>query len=458
MMRRFFLKIVMLLVFSSTLMSSRPFCAGDQQASTAGAPTPNSGPSLPQAPQFDHVVLLLRNGHVIEGTLIAIDDNYHVKVPHGEIYISRRDVVAVAASMRELYYQQRSRVFGEDPEPHLELAIWCAEHGLPEEARAELAEARRLAPEHPGLPLATRRVEMALVRQGERDAPPSRPAGDGSRTGQISPAQANVLNAGKKTVPPRNTVSPVPDLAVLLRGLPEDAREDFVRVIQPILSHNCAAAACHGGAGVPPEARLFRLSPDRYALRGQTAQNLRTVLGWIDFNEPGASPILTKPLQPHGGMPGPVFSGTDMKQYRDLVDWVYRITQQRTPPPPEDLHPAESSTGTALSSEPAAGINLDAVLPLRDGGVQPATFTEDLNSSTNPVVSAAVVISEEDGHPPNPGENPAPGLSNSPGFWRIPVGQFLRQIDSTSADVRFTFGDSAGNSGRERNPSPPAHR
>jgi len=227
-MRRFFLKIVMLLVFSSTLMSSRPFCAGDQQASTAGAPTPNSGPSLPQAPQFDHVVLLLRNGHVIEGTLIAIDDNYHVKVPHGEIYISRRDVVAVAASMRELYYQQQSRVFGEDPEPHLELAIWCAEHGLPEEARAELAEARRLAPEHPGLPLATRRVEMALVRQGERDAPPSRPAGDGSRTGQISPAQANVLNAGKKTVPPRNTVSPVPDLAVLLRGLPEDAREDFV--------------------------------------------------------------------------------------------------------------------------------------------------------------------------------------------------------------------------------------
>ncbi|MGB9690183.1 tetratricopeptide repeat protein [Thermogutta sp.] len=453
MMRRSFPKIVMLLVISSTLMSSRTFCAADQQASSAVDSPRNAAYSPPQTPQFDHVVLLLRNGHVIEGQLITIDDNYHVKVPHGEIYISRRDVVAVAASMRELYYQQRSRLFGEDPEPHLELAIWCAEHGLPDEARAELAEARRLAPEHPGLPLATRRVEMAFVREGERNSAASRPPGDGSRAGQTSQSPASVLNTGKKATSPHTMVSPVPDLAVLLRGLPEDAREDFVRVIQPILSHNCAAAACHGGTAVAPELRLFRLSPDRYALRGQTAQNLRTVLGWIDFDQPGASPILTKPLQPHGGMPGPVFSGTDMKQYRDLVDWVYRVTQQRTPPPPEEVRPTGTPPGTAVTGEAAAGINLDDVLPLREDEVQPATFVQDLHSATNPVVSAGAAIPGDSGHPRHPGENPAPPSGSSPSFWRIPVGQFLRQVDSPWADVRFTFGDFAGNGSQQKNAS-----
>ena len=452
MMRRSISAAILLLAFSSTLMSSGALCAGNQEGSNAGDPSRNTAYSSPRAPQFDHVVLLLRNGHVIEGTLIATDDSYHVKVPHGEIYISRRDVVAVATTMRELYYQQRSRLFGQDPEPHLELAIWCAEHGLSEEARAELAEARRLAPNHPGLPLAARRVEMALLRQRESTSSTVQSSAHSIGTGPISQIAPNVPNTGTKAaISPRNTVSPVPDLGVLLRGLPEDAREDFVRVIQPILSHNCAAATCHGGPSVPPEARLFRLSPDRFALRGQTAQNLRTVLGWIDFNQPGASPILTKPLQPHGGMPGPVFSGTDMKQYRDLVDWVYRVTQQRTPPSPEELRPGESPASTALNGEPAAGINLDDVLPLRDNEVQPATFVQDLNARPNSVVVAGGAMSTKGSRPLQSVQNSDPPPGNSSSVLRFPVGQFLRQIDSSPADVRFTFGDPSGNSDQERN-------
>ncbi len=140
-----------------------------------------------------------------------------------------------------------------------------------------------------------------------------------------------------------------------------------------------------------------------------------------------------------------------MKQYRDLVDWVYRVTQQRTPPSPEELRPGESPASTALNGEPAAGINLDDVLPLRDNEVEPATFVQDLNARPNSVVVAGGAMSTKGSRPLQSGENSDPPPGNSSSVLRFPVGQFLRQIDSSPADVQFTFGDPSGNSDQERN-------
>lgn len=396
---------------------------------------------------FTHAVLLLRNGHVVAGALVVEGDTYRVKVPDGELYLPRRSVLAVATSMRELYEQQKARLFGQDPEPHLELAIWCAEHGLAEEAQSELAQARALAPNHPGLGLATRRVEMALGRRAA-SADSSRLTGSGYRGGAktsdllgIAPGSPEPSSA--PPLPSRaRSPQPLPEVAdprILLRGLPEEAREEFVRVIQPIVSHNCASAACHGNPNLPESLRFYRLSPERHPSRGQTAQNLQTVLGWVNFSNPGASPLLTKPLQPHGGLPAPVFSGTDMKQYRDLVDWVYKITRQRTPPGP--LQPTEMPTEAGTEAlQAAAGIDLDTISPLPhqlEGGVQQAAFQAPDGIPGTPVVPATAVAPVQpalDGSPLVKSlssqlvRETLPNLLNEP--VRFPVGEFLEKAST----------------------------
>lgn len=409
-----------------------------------------SKPSATSPGPSGQVVLLLRNGHVVEGTVVVEGDTYRVKVPDGELYLPRRSVLAVAPSMRELYEQQKARVFGQDAEPHLELAIWCAEHGLAEEARTELAQARALAPDHPGLALATRRVEMALSRcisSGDGSSltgltPPGGKRKDGMMEASGRPEQA----PGGPSAPGVGSPQPlpgVPDPRILLRGLPEEAREEFVRVIQPIVSHNCASARCHGNPDLPDSLRLCRLSPDRVASRGQTAQNLQTVLGWVDYANPGASPLLTKPLQPHGGLPAPVFSGVDMKQYRDLVDWVYKITRQRTPPAP--LERLDTPTGSV--GEPpqaAAGIELDGIAPLSnqsDEGIRQAGFLAPSGGAPTSVIPAAAALP----FPSSPQVSPvirSGTLGSAPKGTstlfeepvRFPIGEFLGRANVSQVD------------------------
>lgn len=430
-----------------------------------------------------HVVLLLRNLNVLEGELFVEGDMYRLAVPNGEVYVSRRDVLALADSIQELYQQQRSRLFGRDPEPHLELAIWCAEHGLREEAMSELEAARRIDPNHPGLSLATRRVEMALQHRANPPFVPSLSPSQSKQIGNISepntaqlvansapngtsmrPGQSGGgVTARSATSSPSNPATQpglpkTPDLQVLFRALPEDSGEQFMRVIQPIVNNYCATAACHGGEGVPPELRLLRIAPGRPPGRGETAQNLQTILQWINFESPGGSPLLKAPLEPHGRLAIPVFSGADMRQYRELVDWVYTVTRRRVPPPPAETVSESDGGVTPLdgisATTPAAGIELDGLGSIFDPAVQPAGFEAPMPAS-NTGQALPDSLLEDDSGEHSMGLSTQQGLPNREPVKVLPEASLLQPSTDRLPGIRYSFDLGTASTGSGSGPGTP---
>lgn len=397
-----------------------------------------------------HVVLLLRNRNVIEGELIAEGEMYRLRVSQGEVFVPQREVSAIANSVRELYEQERSRSFGREVEPHLELAIWCAEHGLEQEARAELSLARLIDPRHPGIPLATRRVEMALLRNNHDNISSNQSSERKTVQGTsatVGGTSRSATAAGRETKPAAVSMGlpRVPDPGELFRGLPQGTGEQFVRVIHPIINHYCATAGCHGGPKMNPSLRLLRVPESRPPLRGEIAQNLQTVLSWIDFNSPGASPLLKAPTEPHGGLAAPVFSGIDMKQYRELVDWVYSVTRRPTLPPPtseNDNPEISSATGhePPMNTAGAAGIALDGVLPFADNDIQQVSHNSPPGSSPTGVVSAAGSFPIMSVVPANEvtSLSPKTGLSEKEQPV-IPPGRFLQPNAEGIPAIRWSF-------------------
>jgi len=354
--------------------------------------------------------VLLRSGAVIQGRIQDVGEKVRITVNHGEILIPKREIKEIAGSTLELYARQRDRLPPGEAEAHLELATWCIEHGLKQEARQELQLVRSLRPDHPMISLAERRIELsdsaipAFFPREQQKAPPPNAGGfdqtaasaanplplpswlsDAAQAGSTGlQATPSSQDLNRETTPlsirindvPNRTVAPLrrSDPSVLLRGLPANTGPDFVRVIQPILSNQCATAGCHG-ANAPDDRRLLRIPFGRPATRSETAHNLEVVLGWIDFENPGASPLLAVPTRPHGGAAAPIFSGTSARQYRELVDWVFAVTRKDGG---ENPQPSPDETGMDMP-----------------GGIPPelqqATSPAFLPETSSPVVSASAM-------------------------------------------------------------------
>ncbi|WP_460183648.1 hypothetical protein [Thermopirellula anaerolimosa] len=442
--------------------------------------------SLTESPSTAEQAVLLRNGAVIVGSLLDDGDNVRIAVRYGEILVPRREILEVAGTTLELYLRQRDRLPPGEADAHLELAVWCMEHGLTEQARQELQIVRSLRPDHPMIGLAERRIELSratvadLPRQSQRpeSSPPQGIDPFSASVNNSLPlpswlAQASGVDSPKMPSPtpsrgeigddrpslsiritdaPSATAPPVrrSDPSVLLRGLPANAGPDFVRVIQPILSNQCATAGCHG-VNSPEDRRLIRIPFGRPATRSETAHNLEVVFRWINFEDPGASPLLAVPTRPHGGTSAPIFSGTSARQYRELVDWVFAVTRkdgdekQPTGPsdaqadmpggiPPELLQavsPAvamESSAGTSDGVVTASAISEPGLvqsaiaweaqgravqLPLADenGRFFPESFSKSAESEHSITLESGKLIpvpsSNQDSFAPNNGGMPA---------------------------------------------------
>jgi hypothetical protein len=254
-------------------------------------------------------VVLLRNGQVLEGTIARTGDYYYISKPGSEIRLKTSEVEKVAERVEELYEEKRSHLDPTKMQNRLDLAEWCVEQKLVEQAASELAEAALLEPGHPRLILLQRRLDLA--RRGAAETTP------------VPHAAEN----GPSTE----------ELDRFVRGLPGHAVETFTSSIQPLLVNNCTNSGCHGTQSAG-KLRLLRLPFSGTVNRRRTQRNLYAAWQVIDADRPASSPLLTQPVQPHGNAKGPIFSGREQAQYRQLVSWVYEITRQRRPqePPGED--------------------------------------------------------------------------------------------------------------------------
>lgn len=151
------------------------------------------------------------------------------------------------------------------------------------------------------------------------------------------------------------------ELERLVRSLPPGAVQRFTQSVQPIITHNCGTARCHGGEEAG-EFRWLRSPSGMPANRQMTQENLQAVLTLVDWDEPAKSPLLQISLQPHGGLPTPVFATPQHPQYRELVRWVVWVTggQGSLGPDSEPIPPPMPPTGPdqagefPLESTPAA--------------------------------------------------------------------------------------------------------
>jgi len=250
-------------------------------------------------------VLVMRSGEVFRGTITRAGDRHLVTVPGGQISVKSSDVDVCCRSLEEAYQLRKRRKPSDSVRDHLELAQWCQRHGMLDAARQELADAKAVDPSHPMIPLLERRV--AAVRIAEQPKPASG-----------KPLEGRLAAA---------------DLDRMIRGMPSGTVETFTQIIQPMLMNNCTTAGCHG-PGATDTFSLIRIPPNSPPSRRMTQRNLHAVLQWVNLESPEASPLLVAPSKPHGPARAPVFTDRQVAQYRQLLEWVYRVSQMPAPPPP----------------------------------------------------------------------------------------------------------------------------
>jgi len=240
-------------------------------------------------------LLILRNGQILSGRITNLGEYYSVVLPEGELRLRRSEVEFACRDLAEAYQRKRTLIARDNTLEHLQLAQWCVRHGLLEAAAAELEEARRLEPDHPLIAAVQRRLETAL-----EPAPPA---------SQHPSAEAEVT---------------VEQLERMMRELPPGSVETFTRLVQPLLMNSCAAGGCHG-----PQAEKFpllRVPSGKPVTRRITQRNIYQALRYVDVRKPEASPLLTIPLQPHGGLTAPIFTDRNAAQHDRLVQWVMEVS------------------------------------------------------------------------------------------------------------------------------------
>jgi hypothetical protein len=275
-------------------------------------------------------VLLLNNGHVIEGTITAAGDRYDVVRQDVEIRVKRSEVSAVCQNLLECYHHKRTLIEADRVLDHLELMDWCLQHKLLEPAETELACARALDPQHPRIRLLEPRLALAKAGPAKLDA----------AAAVDKPATTEQLDK-------------------LVRNLPAGSMEMFTNTIQPLLLNYCSKSGCHA-ARSSSALRFERIPPNRLAGRHTTQHNLAAALTMIDRENPSESKLLQAPIRPHGNLKLPVFTDREQSQYRQLVRWVFLAANAREPAQPT----LEERTAPLAQAAPPRGETGD--LPGKD--------------------------------------------------------------------------------------------
>ena len=243
-------------------------------------------------------VVVLVGGGLLEGTVSESASGYVVERPKGRVVVPFRSVLLTAASRSDAYEKRRKTLSPPSPGNHYRLAQWCLRYGMNTEAKRELRTSLALAADYePARELLVNieRLENPITPRVDRvNAAPLPRTGDGyERPSEVS-----------------------------IAGLAPETARTFTTRVQPLLVNGCGNARCHGGTS------QNGLRLERPHGRSRTQRNLAAVLEYVDFDEPGASPLLTKPSGSHGPRRQPAFVGRSGRTQREmLAAWVKEVAR-----------------------------------------------------------------------------------------------------------------------------------
>lgn len=244
-------------------------------------------------------LLLLFDGRVIIGDISEVAGGYSVRRAAGSIVVPFDFVRLTATSLSDAYRKQRDSLENPNAEQHLNLARWCFEHRLSEQAVAELEAALKLEPFR-----AEARELLQVIEAAE----------SGGTSGRNGPP----AEFATETADPLTSA-----------GISSENHLDFVRGIQPLLVNKCGNATCHGSASTNA-LRLHNVRTGRRHQRVHSDENLATVLRFIDADFPLHSPLLQAPQNVDHPVHRGVFAGAlGAQQIELLSDWIHAVAVDR---------------------------------------------------------------------------------------------------------------------------------
>jgi hypothetical protein len=271
---------------------------------------------LPQAG-----VLVLRNGHVLEGEITRAGDFYVVTQGQGsEVKLDANLVELFCGSLLEAYDFKAAHASSFSVKSRLDLAKWCLRQGLQEQCAEQLAIAANIEPGSSQV----KEMEARLKVLQESPPPP------------VAIQHAGIAAA---------------ELEDAIRALPRGSVEKFGAVIQPILLNRCGANQCHG-PNAKSDFRLLRPPQGQIVSKRFTQRNLYASLKYLDRTNPDNSPLVVLPLQRHGNSLAPVFDKHSMNQFAELVTWARLTTGSSAVPQPVAAAPATITPVNATLSQP----------------------------------------------------------------------------------------------------------
>lgn len=228
-----------------------------------------------QRPSTAAGVLVLRNGHLLQGDISRSGDEYVVRQATSVIRLGAAQVEFFARTRREAYEVLRRRHDPPTGDDHIRLAQWCLRNELLDGAAEELDALKQAVPHHRDL----RRLEVQLAQAQARGVA--------------------VASTAEPLEPPLSRLSPVPLQSAALIDAPATARAEFVRSIQPMLIRSCATAGCHAPGGE----ETFQL--DRLAAVGGghpalIQANLDQLWRQVDAADYRQSPLVRRASTAHG--------------------------------------------------------------------------------------------------------------------------------------------------------------
>jgi len=322
----------------------------------------------PPAPaiQVSKRYVALLNGSVLFGDLKLVGDQYEIKTGTGTVVISQNRVSQIAESMHQIYVYKASQVFVNDLEKRSELLRWCFQYELIDEAEEQLVLLKKYAPDHPMSEVFERRLTF-LKNKKEREATEKETKTEAEANGneELSDAQNGPTYA---------------ELQRFAESIPEESIEVFRKKVQPILQRNCMTADCHG-PNTETAYRLLRIHPKMG--RGEILQNLYASVKQINLAQPEKSPLLRKPVTPHGEDGRTVFVNQDYATYQILIAWTYLVAQNRYVIPRERLLPPQKGApvftptqrGLVRISSHSPAVQVG---PCQMWGVDPSLYPQNL--------------------------------------------------------------------------------
>lgn len=298
-------RCIILAVFLTCV--AQPFC-------DAQGPSPHSPMNSPGRKSVG--VLVLVDGKVLTGHCLPRPDGYDVEVAGGRLFVDSKRVRLIATDLEDAYQRMRAAHAELTPEVHMELAHWCLQNKLPENARREVLDALNLDPNRAD----ARRLLESIVAEESRTAGPGLP------------------NSRLTEYPSLQQTRPVESRS--LAGLSKSIAQDFTRHIQPLLMNKCANGGCHGGKSTSG----FQLvSAHRGTSPAIAEKNLAAVFNQIDLAQPASSPLLSGLDGTHGNLTAPLFRGrSGAQQMNVLRTWVKAAANDIAPNAPFESEPVDS--------------------------------------------------------------------------------------------------------------------